>query len=353
MKPYRSAILLLSLFLFYGCAGVQSEPAQSAKAEQEALPENACALFTARMCETLSAESEGCMMVGRVGQWLSPATCGAALQDIESIQSRVATFRKDCETVVERLCGKAEGQAGSEQICSEMRGELAGLSPEQCPKLLKEYDKVEAAFLEELKAKEPLDESERAALVEGDPPSFGPEQAGVVVAIFSDFQCPYCGMAAATVNQIRQNYGDRVHLVFRHFPLPFHQNAQSAAQAAQAAQEQGKFWEFHDELFAHQDALGDEDLSAYAKTAGLRLKAFESDREGDKAAAAVAKDLELGQRLSVRGTPTMFINGERVDNPLDYAAVAARIEALLSGAGAEAAKEDAATEQPAAAEPQE
>lgn len=130
--------------------------------------------------------------------------------------------------------------------------------------------------------------------------------------IYSDFQCPYCGQLAAPVEQLRKVAGDRVRVVFRHFPLSFHADAALAHRAAAAAAEQGKFWEMHDLLFANQGALKKDNLLAYAGRIGLELNRFARDLEDPRLEAIVERDRAAGTLLGVSGTPTMFLNGKRV-----------------------------------------
>ncbi|MCX8174826.1 MAG: DsbA family protein [Candidatus Micrarchaeota archaeon] len=133
----------------------------------------------------------------------------------------------------------------------------------------------------------------------------GKPDAKVRIVEYSDFECPYCGRATPTIKQIAQNYD--VAVVFRHYPLPFHQNAQKAAEAAECAGRQGKFWEMHDILFANQKALKIEDLKAYAANLSLNITAFNACLDGNQTAGTVSAQLSEGQRFGVQGTPSFFI----------------------------------------------
>src|SRR5262249_59431361 len=95
-------------------------------------------------------------------------------------------------------------------------------------------------------------------------PSQGPSNAPIVMIEFSDFQCPFCQRAEPTVEQVRKTYGDKIRLVYRHFPLPNHPNARPAAEAAACAEQQGKFWQYHKELFANSSHLSTADLKSTA-----------------------------------------------------------------------------------------
>ena len=126
------------------------------------------------------------------------------------------------------------------------------------------------------------------------------------------FECPHCGQAEPVVRQLLQTFGGELRFVFRHLPLvDVHEHAELAAEAAEAAGAQGRFWEMHDILFKHQDALRLEDLREYAQTIGLDDVQFSADLESRRFALRVARDLESADLSQVAGTPTFFINGRR------------------------------------------
>src|SRR5581483_2482422 len=108
----------------------------------------------------------------------------------------------------------------------------------------------------------------------GDAPVKGPRDAPVTLLEFSDFQCPFCGRVGPTLKQLEDEYKGKLRIAFKNRPLPFHQNAQLAAEAALAAGDQGKFWEMHDKLFANQQALERADLEPYAQEIGLNVNQF-------------------------------------------------------------------------------
>ena len=149
-------------------------------------------------------------------------------------------------------------------------------------------------------------------------PSRGPENAPVTIVEFSDFECPYCSRANETLAQIAQTYGDKVRVVFRDFPLSFHQNAKKAAEAGHCADDQGKFWEMHDKMFANQRALDVESLKSYAKEIGLDEAAFNACLDGGEKAALVQANIDAAMELGVRGTPAFFVNGRMVAGALPF-----------------------------------
>lgn len=145
--------------------------------------------------------------------------------------------------------------------------------------------------------------------VEASGPARGPENAKVTIVEFSDFECPFCSRAHDTVEQVMQQYAGKVRLTFRHYPLPFHPNAQKAAEASLCAHDQGKFWEYHDVLFKNQKALEPAKLKEHAKSVGLDETKFSDCLDKSKYADAVKKDMEAGSEVGVSGTPAFFING--------------------------------------------
>ena len=178
------------------------------------------------------------------------------------------------------------------------------------------------AFLSELEAKTNIErrlEPFRVAVATDGRARRGPDSAPIEIVEFSDFECPYCSRGAATIDQVLEHYGDRVSLVFRHYPLPFHKQAELAAQAASCAGDQGRFFEYHDQLFAHADALKSEDLTRYAEELGLNDEVFTVCLGSGKHAPTVAADLAVGRKLGVTGTPAFFINGRPLlgAQPLD------------------------------------
>jgi len=142
----------------------------------------------------------------------------------------------------------------------------------------------------------------------------GSEDASVTLVEYGDFECPYCGMAYPVVKSAQRELGKQLRFVFRNFPLAeAHPHARLAAQAAEAAAAQGKFWEMHDVLYEHQDALEAEDISGYAKSLGLDMAQFASDLQNPTYAKRVRDDFRSGVRSGVNGTPTFFINGSRYE----------------------------------------
>jgi len=142
--------------------------------------------------------------------------------------------------------------------------------------------------------------------VRGDP------DALVELVEFGDYECPHCGRAHAIVGSLRQSLGERLSVVYRHFPLTsVHPHAFLAAEAAEAAGAQGRFWEMHDLLLENQQNLEPGAIEEHAEGLGLRMEAFVSDLQSHRFDKRIHADLRSGALSGVNGTPTFFINGER------------------------------------------
>lgn len=170
----------------------------------------------------------------------------------------------------------------------------------------------------------------------GDSPQRGPETAPVTIVEFADFECGFCVRGHETLEKLRRRYGDKVRVVFKHFPLPFHSHAFLAARAALAAHAEGKFWEFHDRLYKAQARFDEDTLIQIAKDLRLDLKKFKQRLHSADADPQIVADQDIGAALGVRGTPAYFVNGRAVDGAvpeLEFRLVVqeemARAEALL------------------------
>jgi protein-disulfide isomerase len=146
----------------------------------------------------------------------------------------------------------------------------------------------------------------------GNSPTRGPADALVTIVMFSEFQCPFCNRVRPTLDQIAERYGRDVRFVFKHNPLPFHENAMPAAEAAAEAYAQRGaegFWRMHDLLFDNQNALTREDLERYAQQIGLDMARFRRALDEHTHRAAIEEDQNLARQLGASGTPSFFING--------------------------------------------
>jgi protein-disulfide isomerase len=163
-------------------------------------------------------------------------------------------------------------------------------------------------------------------------PALGPADAPITLVAFSDNECPFClKWYAETWPLIQQNYGDRVRLVFRDFPLPNHPNAQPAAEAAACAFEQGKYWEFQDLIFNNTGILGDTTYLKFARQIGLDEAAFKTCYDEGRYRDDVTADRDWASELGVSSTPTFFINGIALVGAQPYETFQQVIEMELAG----------------------
>lgn len=150
----------------------------------------------------------------------------------------------------------------------------------------------------------------------------GDANAKVKIAEFADFQCPACGASEPIVAKVLKDYEGKLYYEYHHFPLQQHRWAQDAAESAEAAGEQGKFWEYHDKLFATQNDWADKDalpiFKQYAKDLQLDEKKFNDALDSHKFRDKVLDSVKKGNELAVDSTPTFFVNGKRVVGGLTY-----------------------------------
>lgn len=178
------------------------------------------------------------------------------------------------------------------------------------PKLIFEAYHQYQAQLREEQEKALIEESFKNRLqdtVTADNPVKG--SGPITIIEYSDFECPYCSRASATVDMLLKKYPNKIKLVFKNYPLEMHQRANSAAKAALAAGKQGKFWEFHDLLFQNSARLSEELYLSFAKNLGLNIDQFNADRQSEKIDAQIRSEIEQARKFNITGTPAFIING--------------------------------------------
>lgn len=148
--------------------------------------------------------------------------------------------------------------------------------------------------------------------------SRGPAEATVVLTEFADFQCPACAATKPYVDALEKDYADKYRLVFKNYPLPMHKNAMPAALAGEAANAQGKFWPMYDILYARQNQWNEladptPKFVEYAKELGMDTAKFEHDVKNKTYADKIKADMDLGGKVGIEGTPTFFLNGEKIE----------------------------------------
>ncbi len=193
---------------------------------------------------------------------------------------------------------------GQKQGTFEVGPEVTGISPQGADRLiLQSAGRQEMSLL----ALQPV-----VSLKTAGAPSLGAPDAPVEIVIFDDFECPYCAKAVPLLKQVLEAYPDKARLVFKNFPLKMHKNARAASAAALAAERQGKFWPLHDLLFENYNKLTPQKIRELAEQVGLDMARFDQERNDPALQQIINADLQEGQKVGVRGTPTVFINGRRL-----------------------------------------
>lgn len=307
-----------------------AQPDPAAVATGTAGASGPCDAWAEKLCAEVGAQSEGCGQARAAAGVLPPSACNDAMANLPATLTKLKAARSSCDELMTKACNDLGKDT---ETCKMVEEKTPQFPAERCKQMLEQYDQV----IKELKQMEarnaPLSPELAAEQAKGDRPSFGPEDAPFTIVEYSDFECPYCSQAAKTVTQLKEKYGDKVRFVFRQYPLPFHKNAQLAAEASLAAHAQGKFWPFHDKLFENQRALSREDLEKYAEEVGLDMAKFKKALDEHTYADEVKADMELGEKVGVSGTPTMMVGVHRVQNPTDVASVSAIVDRELGAAG--------------------
>jgi protein-disulfide isomerase len=187
-------------------------------------------------------------------------------------------------------------------------------------------EQMKAALIAETRAQTPVTSSlapPRVALSTEGAPLAGSPSAPVRIVVFTDFECPYCKESEPALKRIAQQYGDRVAIYFRNYPLPNHLYAMPSAIAAVCAAEQGRYLPYHDYLFEHQHELKSADYAGWAEMTGLDRAKFEACRNSAEARKQVERDIREAVAAGVSGTPTFFVNGRAVRDDVTLRAVVA------------------------------
>jgi protein-disulfide isomerase len=246
-------------------------------------------------------------------------------QNIESLIAEPSEpeMRALFEKVRERLPPQVGFDDVRPQLKAVIQKELRGKKAREVFGVLKK----EAGFSMVLTGPE-----KKRKTVDATGPSRGGKAAKVTIVEFADFECPYCARAHETVMAVLKAYGDKVRIVFRHYPLSFHPKAPKAAEATACADEQGKFWELHDALFESQE-LDEDSLKLQAKQAGVDEEKFSACLKSGRTMALVKRDMAAGQQAGVSGTPAFFINGFMISGAQPEDAFRKLIDAELARLG--------------------
>ncbi|MBX3025776.1 DsbA family protein [bacterium] len=242
-----------------------------------------------------------------------------ALFEQEATARGVSLEQLQQTEIVEKVPAPSDDDV--KKLYEDNKEQLGGQSFDEVKEKLVEYMKSRSAqgryteYIAELKKKYPTKIALRPPTVDvavGELPPLGPADAKVTIIEFSDYECPFCKRAEASVEQVKETYGDKVRIAYRNYPLPFHQSARPAAQAALCANEQGKFWAMHDKLMAAKD-LSAANLQQIASDVGLDRKKFDECVAAERGKEMIEQDLAAGQAAGVNGTPAFFINGRLLD----------------------------------------
>jgi protein-disulfide isomerase len=196
--------------------------------------------------------------------------------------------------------------------------------------------KAKAAYIKELRAQSSIAlrmAPPRAPIAVGDAPVRGNAAAPVTVIEYADYECPYCQQIKPVIDRITKEYQGKVAFAFKDVPLPMHANAQKAAEAAHCAGVQGKFWEYHDRLFATKQYAVDA-LKQHAQALALNQPAFDQCLESGMQAGRVKAHVDEASAIGLPGTPGFFVNGRFLNGAVDYQALRQVIEEELKVTGA-------------------
>lgn len=204
-------------------------------------------------------------------------------------------------------------------VAIAIKGVKEGKSPLEISKLMDASPKAHRPKILEDAVALPVDGS----------PVRGPGDARITIVEFSDFECPYCSIAAVEMRSIMSTYPKDIKLIYKQFPLSMHPRAPLAAAASLAANEQGKFWQMHDVLFKNFRQLTRENILGWAKDLGLDVGKFKTDLDSTKFQAVIKKDTADGEAVGVYGTPAFFINGKHYNGPVNLETLKPILDAEL------------------------
>lgn len=254
--------------------------------------------------------------------------------------------RKEGVTVDQLLDREVKSKIKSDPSEDELRIYYEGLETDKSFDEVKDkirghihdvrVNKAKAAYLADLRkqAKIVVELQPPAAAVDvANSPVRGNKNAPVMLVEFADYQCPYCQKIHPDLGKLQKEFGDNLAVVYKDYPLPMHSNATKAAEAARCAGDQGKFWEYHDLLFADKK-LEPSDLKQQAVALKLDSDKFDKCLDNGLEAGAVEKDAAEGKRLGLTGTPSFFVNGHFFSGALTYAALRDMVAQQLNASSA-------------------
>ncbi|WP_020678179.1 DsbA family protein [Geopsychrobacter electrodiphilus] len=207
---------------------------------------------------------------------------------------RMYVLTQDNNLLVYTLGGELQGQLSVDPAIDR----ITPLGPQH---LLLQKTAKKQAVIAIVEVSQPIDISNA--------PVLGDESAPVTLAVFDDFECPYCAKTVPLLKQVVEKYQGKVKLVFKNFPLTIHRDSRNAALTALAANKQGKFWNVYDLFYANYNSLNPQKIDELAAQTGLDMEQLKKDRLDPRLNAQIESDIAEGTRIGVRGTPTVFVNG--------------------------------------------
>jgi protein-disulfide isomerase len=253
-----------------------------------------------------------------------------------------------------RFLSGAQPFEAFDKVIKEEMAKAQKFAAEKKPAKGKLYEEMIKGFETELKVPPPpppADFKRREVTTKGLPGKGNLKNPKITIVECSDFDCPFCKRGADTVAQIVKEYGDRAAVYFRNYPLPMHKMAEPAHRAAIAAQNQGKFWEMHDLLFADKEKRSDADFKAYAQQLGLDVVKFERDYADQATAQRVKDDMAECGKMEVRGAPGFLINGRLLSGAQPFERFKMVFEEELNGGFEATQKKEAAAKAAAGGKP--
>lgn len=350
----RSTFLLLTLLACGTATTANGDPSTSgtAAAQSDAAPTTVASWKGGSISSTDLDKSLEIELIQIESEYLNSrfearkngldAEVAEKLMDAEVAKRKLASIEALLKAEVEDKVSEPT-EAEIQQFYMMMKQRLRGASLEEVRPQLVEGIRQRAqaerfqAFIGELYVSYdvqltlPRPDVPRIPISADDDPSIGPDDAAITIIQFAEFQCPYCGRAKEVVDQLMEKYPGKVRMVFRDFPLSFHDRAIPAAVAANCAGEQDKYWPMYDVLMANQRALSEADLTKYATNLELDLAKWNTCREDPAQEAEVQKDFEDGSKAGVTGTPAFFVNGIFLNGAQPIEAFSEIIDQELAG----------------------
>lgn len=323
---------------FVGCAGhgsngtpAAAHPSTLAPTGLAPAPRTAavdtCAQYVEALCLSMGGQSKACRDAKASTASGSTTDCAQAMQDVPRAVIALKAQRKDCNTLMDRVCSDiGEGT----ETCQMVRSQTVNFPGERCTRLLERYVEVIADLRRIEQRTRPLTAEWHEKLTAPDAPALGPRTAPVTLIEFSDFECEFCAKTASVLSSLRAKYGDRLRVVFRQFPLETHKHARAAAIAALAAHEQGKFWQYSELLYGDPVAMDDDALTAHAKQLRLNMPKFKAALKDVRLAERVDADIAMGKAIGIAGTPTVYVNGRKVSNATSTEIMSEAIDKVLN-----------------------